>query len=129
MSSNEGDDAIGNSVRPQLESTPRPPSTACTSAWSSGEFGAPPPMHDRSRGNSGSGPCLRCAAMYAWKKGSALPRNVAPCAAMTSGLCSASNTGIVTMRTPVSSDEMTTAAPPMCVIGNAIGYTSSGVKP
>ena len=34
--------------------------------------------------------------------------------AMTSGLCSASNTGIVTMRTPVSSDEMTTAAPPMC---------------
>ena len=86
VSSIDGAVAIGNSVSPQLEHTPRPPSTSCTSRWSSGELGAPPPTHERSRGNNGSGPCLRCAAMYAWKNGIALPRRVAPCSAIRSGL-------------------------------------------
>ena len=65
--------------------------------------------------------------MYAWKNGSALPRKVASCSAIMSGLCSASKTATITRRKPVSSDAVTIATPPMCVIGNAIGYTSSDV--
>ena len=42
VSSSDGPVATGNSVRPQLEHTPRPPSTSCTSRWSSGEFGRAP---------------------------------------------------------------------------------------
>ena len=121
------DDAIGNSVRPQLDNTPRPPSTSWTSRWSSGELGAPPCTPARRFGNSGSAPWARCAAMYAWKNGSAEPRIVARFSAMTSGLRCASNASINTMRCPTRSAAASNDMPPMCVIGNGIGTTSSGV--